>query len=359
MTHRLPTDGKTPAQYPESSWAIPLTAAIFRRRWDRCGKPSTTRGGHPGRITPDSRRPGRPGAPYRCRAARSSGRPRRRWTLPTAGTLCSWTQPTGRDAEGGTRSLPPRTPRATSSPAKRKLTGRMAQVRSRAISGSTDSAQADHLFSSTRRHGRDVEHPPTRRGYQRSSAPTEPVRYETGSTARPAPRPTPRSPWSTRPPVTGCRISTGPLRCDPKALLLRQPDRRRVVDTRWKAARHRRRRAVSDQSVRTHAGRRRLGAEWQPVDPDRPGRHAPRLPAAHGDAVVIARVPRPPDQRQSSQPSTVTSLFVRQGAPAGPYRRCGRRRRHGSPDPPLTAPSRAHRSRSLISPVAGAPSASP
>jgi hypothetical protein len=52
------------------------------------------------------------------------------------------------------------------------------------------------------------------------------------------------------------------------------------------------------------------GTRWTRIAPDGTYRDYP-LP--DGDAVVIAAAPRPPDQQQTNQPSTVTSLSVRHG----------------------------------------------
>jgi hypothetical protein len=52
------------------------------------------------------------------------------------------------------------------------------------------------------------------------------------------------------------------------------------------------------------------GGQWTQVAPSGTYRDYP-LP--DGDAVIVAKVPRPPDERQANQPPTVTSLFIREG----------------------------------------------
>lgn len=52
------------------------------------------------------------------------------------------------------------------------------------------------------------------------------------------------------------------------------------------------------------------GGQWTQVAPSGTYRDYP-LP--DGDAVIVAKAPRPPDERQANQPTTVTSLFIREG----------------------------------------------
>lgn len=280
----------------------------------------------PAESRTDSRRPGRPGAPYALQ-----------------GSTVVWQAPPPVDAPDGqvtlmqldisrpdatprvwhTVQLPPRTPEQQAVPAETQdFTGNVIGAGHGRVAivkkyGSDRFSQADHLFLvDSDGTVRDVEHPPTRQWVSAIFSPDGTrFAYETGSTAKAGP--CDRHQVTVVDSATGHQAAgfpQGPFDATPRPYFYGN----QTGAVWW----------TPDGKLRATAGAAQCptnrseptpdggvwelnGSRWTQIAPDGTYRDYP-LP--NGDAVVIARVPRPPDQQQSNQPSTVTSLFVRQGA---------------------------------------------
>lgn len=279
----------------------------------------------PAQSRTGSQRPSRPGAPY-----------------PLQGSTIVWQAPSSSEQSDGqvtlmqldlsrpdaaptvlrTVQLPPRTPEQQAIPAETQdFTGNLIGAGHGRVAivkkyGSDRFTQADRLFV-VNANGtvRDVAHQPTRQWVSAIFSPDGTrFAFETGDSTDPGG--CDRHQVTVFDSATGRQAAgfpPGPFDATPRPIL----DGNQSGAVWW----------TSDGKLRATAGAEQCpanrseptpdggvwelnGVQWTQIAP--PGTYRD-YPLPNGDAVVIAETPRPPDEQQPNQPSTVTSLFIRQG----------------------------------------------
>lgn len=272
----------------------------------------------------DSQRPSRPGAPYALQgstvvwqAPASENAPDGQVTL----MQLDLSQPKTTPTPWHTVSLPPRTPEQQAVPAQMQDFagnvigaghGRVAVVKKY---GSDRFAQADRLFLvDTDGAVRDVVHQPTTQWMSAVFSPDGTrFAYETGSTAKAGP--CNEHQVTVFDSATGQQAAGfphGPFDATPRAYFYGNQS-----GAVWWTPEGKLRATAGAEQCPTNRSEptpdggvwELRGNQWDQVAQDGTYRDYP-LP--NGDAVIVARVPRPPDARQSGQSSSVTSLFIRQ-----------------------------------------------
>lgn len=323
------TDGKYAfAQYSdEQAGRYPYDGGDIHARlvWIDVASRQTHEADIPAESRTDSQRPGRPGAPYALQ-----------------GSTVVWQAPSSADAPDGqvtlmqldvgrpnatpsvwhTVQLPPRTPEQRAVPAEAQdFTGNVIGAGHGRVAivkkyGSDRFAQADRLFVvDPDGTVRDVAHQPARQWISADFSPDGTrFAYETGSNAENGA--CDRHQVTVFDSATGQQAAgfpQGPFDATPRPYFYGNqngavwwtPDGKLRATAGAGQCPTNRSEPTPDGGVWELNGMR-----WRRVAPDGTYRDYP-LP--NGDAVVIARVPRPPDAQQPNQPPTVTSLFIRQG----------------------------------------------
>lgn len=283
----------------------------------------------PAQSRSDSQRPSRPGVPY-----------------PLQGSTIVWQAPATADAPDGrltlmqldlsrpspmpsllrTVQLPPRTPEQRAVPAEAQdFTGNVIGAGHGRVAivkkyGSDRFSQADRLFvvdADTDADGtvRDVVHQPTRQWISAVFSPDGTrVAYETGAIDKTGS--CDRHQVTVFDSATGHQAAgfpPGPFDASPRPYFYGNQSGAVwwTSDGRLRATAGAEQCPANRSEPTSDGGVWELnGGQWTQVAPSETYRDYP-LP--NGDAVIIAKVPRPPDEQQPNQPPTVTSLFIRQG----------------------------------------------